>query len=175
MKLFIVPKPVLDVESQVCFYCFRFKRADEIVSGQPYRAYDGAMSSPCFDVLNMAGLNAFSNGLPMFVPLSPITVLMDIENQCKEPHDKLIFLLGGDVVPDEPFISGIERLKSLGYRFALEHADDYQRLRPVLAFCDYVFFDSSSKKERDLANENKRRYKHSLMRGCAVQGIRGCR
>jgi len=158
MKLLIIPKPVLNNEMEVKAYCFRFKQADEIVSFQPSRAFEGSMTSPCFDVLNMVGLDAFTNGLPIFVPLNKITLLTDIKHQCKEPPEKIIFLLDEDTPPEEPFLGGIKRLKNIGYRFALENITGYDKMKPVLSDCEYLFIDESIKPPGNLLSNLSKQY-----------------
>lgn len=158
MKLLIVPKPVLNEEMEVKAYCFRYKQAEEVVGFQPSRAFEGTMSSPCMDVLNMVGLDAFTNGLPIFVPLNKITLLADIENQCKEPADKVIFLLDENTQPESPFLDAINRLKDLGYRFALENIVNYDKIKPILALCDFLFIDGSLKNREGLIRNLLRQY-----------------
>ena len=158
MKLLIVPKPVLNESMEVMAYCFRYKKADEVVGFQPSRAFEGTMSSPCMDVLNMVGLDAFTNGLPIYVPLNKITLLTDIENQCKEPADKIIFLLDEDTQPEEPFLSGIKRIKDLGYRFALENITDYDKMKPILSLCDALLIDSGIENRKGILKNMLRQY-----------------
>ena len=158
MKLLIVPKPVLNKDMEVKAYYFRYKRADEMVGFQPSRAFEGSMTSPCLDVLNMVGLDAFTNGLPIFVPLNKITLLTDIEHQCKEKADNIIFLLDEDTPPEEPFLGGIKRLKKLGYRFALENISNYGKMSPVLSLSDYLLIDGNLDTRDNLLMSLSRQY-----------------
>lgn len=155
MKLLIIPKPVLDINQNAWFYCFRFQRVDEmLVPGQPSRRFDGVINSPCLEVMEMVGLDAFTNGIAIFVPLSKLSLLADVEKQCSAPPEKVIFLFNHDLRPEEPFLSRIKQLKEMGYRFALEQVYDYEDIGPLLTLCDFVFIS--------IRPEQPRHYKEAL-------------
>lgn len=160
MKLFIIPKPVLNHEMVVMSYFFRFQKANEYLSNHPARIFDGAMSSPCLDILKMVGFKGFTNGLPIFVPLNKVTLLTDIERQCPEPPDKIIFLLNEKTLPEEPFIRSMKRLRDLGYRLALEDVSNYAEMSPVIELCDFIFISCTTENYKEALNSLTRRYRH---------------
>jgi len=159
MKLLFVPKPVLNDKMEVVFYCIRYQKADRYLSDQPLWLMDGAMHSPFLDILKMTGLNGLSNGLPIIAPLNKLSLLIDIENNCDESPEKIIFLLDDDTPPDAAFTDNIKRLKDLGFRFAAEQIADYAAMDPVLALCDFLFLDCQAKDFRDRLNSLKNKYR----------------
>lgn len=140
MKLMIVPKPVLSRELALMSYCFRYQRGDDYLADQyPARLYDGIVNLPCLTVLEDIGLEGFTNGFPLFVPLNQFTLLSDVTLQCTQPPDKIFFLLDEGTPPEPIFIECIEKLKALGFRFAVENIKDYNNMKPIIDMCDYIF------------------------------------
>ncbi|MCL2873828.1 MAG: HDOD domain-containing protein [Defluviitaleaceae bacterium] len=139
MKLFIIPKPVLNNQMEVIAYCFRYKRVNANFFEQPMYAFDDAASPLCLSLLNSVGLEGFTNGIQTFVPINKLSLLTDIENQCSEPPEKIIFLLSKDIPTEDVFLDSIKRLKGLGFRFAFENIKDYSGLDSVLELCDFLF------------------------------------
>jgi len=144
MKLLFAPKPVLNSKMEVMFYCIRFQKADKYLSNQPLWLMDGAMHSPCLDILEMVGIEGLSNGMPIFIPLNKLSLLIDIENRCHENHEKIIFLLDEDTTPEDAFVDNIKRLKDLGYRFALENISKIELMTPIIELCDYFFINCAT-------------------------------
>ena len=147
MKLLIVPKPVLSSNLAILSYCFRYQRGDHYLADQyPARLFDGIVNLPCLTVLEDIGLEGFTNGFPLFVPLNQFTLLSDVTLQCTQPPDKVIFLLDESTTPEPIFVECIEKLRALGYRFAVENIKNYDKMRPIIDFCDFIFvsfrFDS---------------------------------
>ena len=147
MKLLIVPKPVLSSDLAVLSYCFRYQRGDHYLADQyPARLFDGIVNLPCLTVLEDIGLEGFTNGLPLFVPLNQFTLLSDVTLQCTQPPDKVIFLLDENTSPEPIFIECIKKLIDVGFRFAVENIKNYTKMRPIIDLCDYIFisfrFDS---------------------------------
>lgn len=140
MKLMIVPKPVLTSDLAINSYCFRYQRGDDYLADQyPARLYDGIVNLPCLTVLEDVGLEGFTNGLPLFVPLNQFTLLSDVTKQCTQPPEKIIFLLDEGTPPEPIFIECIEKLRALGFRFAAENIKNYDSMKPIINLCDFIF------------------------------------
>lgn len=153
MKLLIVPKPVLSSDLAVMSYCFRYQRGDDYLADQyPARMFDGIVNLPCLTVLEEIGLDGFTNGFPLFVPLNQFTLLSDVTLQCTQPPDKIIFLLNEQTPPDQMFLDCIEKLKAAGFRFAVERVKDYEAMRPIIEMCDFVFISFKHNSKDVIAN-----------------------
>ncbi|MCL2171583.1 MAG: HDOD domain-containing protein [Defluviitaleaceae bacterium] len=148
MKLLIVSKPVLTNQMEIMSYCFRYERAEEFLDPQPARMAEDLIRLPCLDLLHDVGLNGFTNGMPLFVPINKFTLLVpDVALTFSEPADKIIFLLCVDTEPEEMFLSCIRSLKEKGFRFAVEGVRDYDYMHPILELCDFIMI--SFKNNRD--------------------------
>lgn len=126
MKLFIVPVPILNRDMEVVAYMFRYQAADRpMISGQSSYSFDGTIDSPVIEILNQVGLHAFTNGKPIFVPISNVALLTDLENQCQAPADKVVFTLDKTVSSDDLVLSRIKHFKEKGYQFAIQDINNH--------------------------------------------------
>jgi len=142
MKLLIVPKPILSSDLAVMSYCFRYQRGDYYLADQyQARMFDGIVNLPCLTVLEEVGLNGFTNGLPLFVPLNQYTLLADVTMQCSQPPEKIVFLLDETTSPEPIFIDCIVKLKGMGFRFAVENIKDYAKMKPIVDLCEFILIN----------------------------------
>ncbi|MCL2854884.1 MAG: HDOD domain-containing protein [Defluviitaleaceae bacterium] len=123
----------------VLAYCFRYESAHDYIAHAPARAFDGVVNPPGLDILERVGIDAFTNGAPLFVPISKFALLSDMSQKSTQPPNQIIFLFNHtDITPEEPFLSSIKALKQRGYRFAIENPRDVNHLHPILELCDFV-------------------------------------
>ncbi|MCL2068380.1 MAG: HDOD domain-containing protein [Oscillospiraceae bacterium] len=142
MDLLITPVPLFDKEMSVEAYYFRLQKGNDIIhASRATGILDGAMNSPAFEMLNAIGLEAFTMGKPIFVPVTNYMLLAGLERQCSQPPDKVIFLLDGEASVDEPYINAMTRIKGLGYRFGIQKITNAEVYAPILKLCDYIFLD----------------------------------
>ena len=139
MKLLIVPKPVLSSDLALMYYCFRYRRGDDYLADQyQARLFDGVVNLPCLTLLEEVGIEGLTNGFPLFVPLNQFTLISDVTRQCTQPPDKVIFLLDEGTTPEPVFIEAIEKLRLVGFRFAVEKIKNYDKMKPVIDLCDFI-------------------------------------
>jgi EAL and modified HD-GYP domain-containing signal transduction protein len=144
MDLLIVPVPLFDQDITVEAYYFRHQKGNDIldvarrgVGGE----LDGAMISPPLEMLNTIGIEAFTMGKPIFIPISPFMALTRLELQTQQPPDKIIFLLDESVKPEEAYLENIKRLKALGFRFGIQRIEKAADYDAILKLCDFIMFD----------------------------------
>ena len=147
MKLLIVTKPMLNKHMEILSYCFRYQSAHEYLDSHPARVMDSVVSLPCLTLLDDVGLNGFTNGYPLFVPINKFALLSDITLQCKQPPEKVIILLDNDMSTDDIFIESIKKLKEQGFRFAIENVANYDKMHPIIELCDFIMI--SFKRDKD--------------------------
>ncbi|MDR2166810.1 MAG: HDOD domain-containing protein [Clostridiales bacterium] len=122
----------------VMAYCFRHESAHNYVADAPSRLFDGVVSLPGLQILENIGLNAFTNGEALFVPVSHFSLLADLSLQCTQPPEKVIFLLDNKIPPEEPFLGCMRALIDKGFSFAIENVADFDRMHPVVEMCEYI-------------------------------------
>jgi EAL and modified HD-GYP domain-containing signal transduction protein len=134
--------PLFDENIAVTAYYFRNRKGNDILEGTGTSHLDGAMLSPPLEMLNLVSLEALTMGKPIFVPITKYMLLSSLENQSRQPADKIIFLIdGSEIESAEPYLENIARLKALGYRFGLQKIAEMDRFAPILEYCDYIFYD----------------------------------
>lgn len=142
MDLLIVPVPLFNKDMAVDAYYFRHQKGNDILEAtKGTTLLDGAMNSPPLEMLNTVGLEAFTMGKPIFVPINNFMLLASLENQCTQPADKIIFLLDNNVKIEEPYIANMKRLKNLGYRFGIQKIDQMEAYADILEQCSFIFYD----------------------------------
>jgi len=157
MNLLIYPVPLFDENTAVQAYYLKNRRGNEILDGSGTAIYDGAMISPPLEMLNIVGLEALTMGKPIFIPVTRYMLLGRLEIQSKQPADKLFFLINANEISDaSQYIQNIIRLKKLGYSFAVQMINNYERIKPLLAYCTFVFYDvrvSGDVKEEEIRSK----------------------
>ena len=163
IKYLIAPKPILGRDMSVMAYCFRHEAAHSYVTDAPSRAMDGVVALPGLQILEDIGLNAFTNGSALFVPVSHFSLLSDLTTQCSQPPDKVIFLLDGKFPPEEPFLSEVKKLIDKGYSFAIENVTDFDKMHPVVELCKFIMMGFRfNMNNLELFNKVSPRYKKHI-------------
>jgi EAL and modified HD-GYP domain-containing signal transduction protein len=143
MDLLIVPVPLFNQDVAVEAYYVRHQKGNDIldvvrgVGGE----LDGAMYSPPLEMLNKIGVEAFSMGKPIFIPISNYMALTRLELQTEQPPEKIIFLLDDTVKPEPAYLENIQRLKALGFRFGIQRIENAGDYDAILKLCDFIMFD----------------------------------
>ena len=142
MDILVIPVPFFDKDMAVSGYFFQFQEGNSLLAAnQTEREFDGVALSPLLATLNIAGLDAFTMGLPIFVPINSLSLLANLADQCKVSPEKVIFVIHADVKNEEPYIASIQGLKALGFRFAMQDIPRIDQYGEIAALCDYVFFN----------------------------------
>jgi EAL and modified HD-GYP domain-containing signal transduction protein len=156
----------------VMAYAFRYEAAYNYVADAPSRAFDGVVSLPGLKILEDIGLNAFTNGAALFVPISHFSLLTDITLQCTQPPEKIVFLLDNNVPPEEPFLGCIRELKEKGFAFAIENVKDFDRMHPVVELCEYIKLGfRHNMNNLDLFNKISKKYRKHVFIASDVNSL----
>lgn len=148
----IVAVPLFDQNMSVEAYMFRYLKQNNLFStAQAISVFDGASHSVALETLSEVGLEAFTLGKPLFVPINYIMLLGNLHLQCKEPPDKIIFVFEEPPKEDNLYVSIIRSLRNMGYRFACNYPADLQNPDPVLENCSFIFLSQRPEKEEQTA------------------------
>ena len=137
----IVTIPLFDVNMAVQSYLFRYRQGNDLFSTtQATNVFDGASHSVALETLNLVGLDAFTLGKPLFVPITAIHLLGDLANHCSAPPENVIFRLDDENPKwEEPFISKVAELRAKGFRLAANNLKDPAKHSAFLNQCSYCF------------------------------------
>ena len=145
MKLFLVAVPMFDRDMAVQAYMLNYRSSEKLfgTSGN-YAQLDGAMNSPGIELLEKIGLEPFTGGKPIFVPVTKFLLLADISSRCSIAPELMGCVFTNDIPNEEEYISKIVDLKSKGYWIAIENIDLTVENEIFYRLADYVIFDATS-------------------------------
>lgn len=104
---------------------------------------DGVAGADGLNLINRVGIDTLSSKAPIFVPLTNISVLTDVENQCDVAPERIIFLIDNSIPPVEMYINRIAQLKECGFGIAVQKLaiSDFMPYAEILKHADYIFLD----------------------------------
>ena len=105
--------------------------------------YDGAATVEGLEVIQSMGVDTISEDIPIFVPVTNISIFSDIDSQCDAPHERLVLLMDNSVLPQETYVKRLKELKDSGYKLAMRKLEvaKFEEYRQVLLMVDYIFLN----------------------------------
>lgn len=151
----IVAVPLFDQEKAVSAYIFRYLKSNNLFStAQATSLFDGASRSEALDVLDLVGLEAFTLGKPLFIPIGELMLLGDLNSQCKQPPEQIIFVLENPIPQESFYLDRILALRERGFRFAVNYPVNLNQPDFLLENSSYIFL--SQRPERKEQSEQLR-------------------
>lgn len=146
MEMQIVAVPLFDADMNVESFMFRYRIGNDLFSStQATSVFDSVGRSPVLDTLKVVGLEAFTLGKNIFVPISHITLLGDLDSQCNEPPGRVIFLFEEPFKPEATHVEKMSALREKGYRFAVRDLEALPPFTALLKYTSYCFLSQSEK------------------------------
>lgn len=104
---------------------------------------DGAGTVLGIELVESMGMRTLTDDKAVFVEVSNVSLFSDIDEQFKEPHDKLVLLFDYNVVSEDLYVNRLKELKASGYQLAIRKlaVKQFEEYKPVLSLVDYVFLD----------------------------------
>lgn len=111
--------------------------------GQSSLSFDGNVSVAEFEVVNNLGLDVLAGDALVFLKLSQYSIFSDIENDCKVPPHRVVFIITTKIPPAEDFVARIKDLKSKGFLFAMTKIkpEQFSEYGSVLGLMDFLFLN----------------------------------
>lgn len=105
--------------------------------------YDGAATVEGLEIIQSMGVDTISEDIPIFVPVTNISIFSDIDSQCDAPHERLVLLMDNSVLPQENYVKRLKELKDSGYKLAMRKLEvaKFEEYRQVLLLVDYIFLN----------------------------------
>jgi len=134
MDVLLVPVPIFKSLSAVELYLLRYRYPNE-------PTINSSLSLSLLEAVNIGGVEAFTGGKPLVLPIHSDLLLNELDRKCRQPSENIIFLIEDSVPAQSSYLSSMAALQSMGYRFAMTTSTE---LSPsVLNLADYLFLDSS--------------------------------
>ncbi len=145
-------------------YIFRDLKENLLFSkAQALNLFDGATYCETLGVLDKVGLDAFTLGKPVFVPISEINLMGNLPSQCREPAEKIIFVLEKPLSNFGLYFPLMEQLAAQGYRFGLNYSAPLVPDDPVMKLASFLFLsqrDEWAEKSQQALQYIKNRYRN---------------
>ena len=105
---------------------------------------DGASRIEGLEVIQSMGIETLSDDKEVFVPISNISVFVDIESECDAPHERIVLLIDNTIPPVEMYVNRLRELKEKGYKLAIRklNVSEFEAYRPILRLMDYVLLNN---------------------------------
>lgn len=106
--------------------------------------HDGAAQVEGLELIRNVGIDTVSDGREVFVPVTNISVLADLESQCDVPHSRIVLLIDNTVPPVDMYITRLQELKQKGYKLAIRKlaVSEFESYREIFKLMDYVFLNN---------------------------------
>lgn len=140
--------PLFNDDMVVCAYSL-FAQKENLLQEPRYiisAQHDGAYTIRGLEVIESVGMQTISPSADIFVPISNVSLFVDIENQCSAEHNRIVIFIDNSVKPTDMYVERISELKSMGYKFAMGRlgVDEYEAYRCIVSLMDYIVLDAQS-------------------------------
>ncbi|MCR4705242.1 MAG: HDOD domain-containing protein [Lachnospiraceae bacterium] len=137
--------PLFDETEAVKAYSLFTQRKNSLLNPSMFSTatFDGAGSILGLELIDQIGLETIASDKEVFIEVSPVSVYVPINEQCKAPHDKIVLLMDPRITPDESTVARLHELKNMGYKLAMRKLAviDFEKYRPILLLLDYVLLN----------------------------------
>ena len=163
MNLLIVPKPLFSSTMEVEGYLMAAQYGNAILESAKSNPLDRAMDSPFIDFMNAVGLDALTQSKPVFIPITQIQLMTELNRDIKEEPGKIVFLLDDRIMPDEMTIDRLKHYTSIGFKFAVYFTGNVEVIKPFSSYIDYVFLKLPMKELIDRSVEAKNAFPNTTI------------
>jgi len=139
MQFLLVPKPLFTSGMIVEGYYLSYQYGNAILESVKSNPLDRAMNSPFFDFINAVGMTALTQNHPLFVPISQILLMTDLEEDINEEPSQIVFILDKRIRPEPSVLARMKRFIELGFRFAIIYQNNMEDIKGFAPCADFVF------------------------------------
>jgi EAL and modified HD-GYP domain-containing signal transduction protein len=95
------------------------------------------------EIVNNMGLDSVSEDRTVFIEVNEISIFMDLENECRVDHSKVVLLGNSSIKPTEQYVKRIAALKKSGFSFAIKGLiyTQFDEYKPILDLTDYILLN----------------------------------
>ncbi|MCL2387718.1 MAG: HDOD domain-containing protein [Defluviitaleaceae bacterium] len=139
MNLLIVPKPLFTDKMHVEGYYMAAQYGNAILESTKSNPLDRAMDSPFIDFMNEVGLEALTQNKPIFLPITKIQLVTELDKDITEEPSNIVFLLEDKLIMDDLVVERCQHFKELGFKFAAYFKGKMEELLQLKPYLDYIF------------------------------------
>jgi len=159
MKLYIVAVPLFNAGMYVEMYNLHYRSSDKLFGiHDDHSALDGIMNSPGLDMLKEVGIEPFTGGKPIILPVNKFMLISDFTAGCGIPPELMIFVLGKDIPMEGVFLTRCVELINAGYKLAVSGVALTQSTLALFDAAEYLMVDASAPDYLDFFKTLRVRY-----------------
>ena len=105
--------------------------------------FDGATRVEGLEIVDSIGMETLSGDRDVFVEINNVSIFSNVDEQCGEPHSRIVFLVDDTVAPVKDYIDRLKELKSKGYKLAIQKLpiEKFEPYREILSLMDYILLN----------------------------------
>ena len=105
--------------------------------------FDGATHVEGLEIVDSIGMETLSGDKDVFVEINNVSIFSNVDEQCGEPHGRIVFLVDDTVAPVKDYIDRLKELKSKGYKLAIQKLpiEKFEPYREILSLMDYILLN----------------------------------
>ena len=145
MKLFIVAVPYFNSDTAVVAYELRYQCCEKLYGlAQSFESIDTMINSPGIELLNLVGLEPFTGGKPIFIPINKYLLLANFQRNLTISPENLVCVITDEVPIDEVNMEKCMILKEQGFKIAVKNIRYTPESTPLFELADYFIVDTAS-------------------------------
>ena len=142
-------------------YNLHYRNSDKLFGiHDDHSALDGIMNSPGLDMLNEVGIEPFTGGKPIILPVNKFMLISDFTAGCAIPPELMVFVLSKDIPMEDMFLKRCFELKKAGYKLALSNVALTPPTAVIYDAADYLMVDAAAPDFFDAFKLVRARYPH---------------
>ncbi len=137
--------PFFDKNMKVCAYSLFSQKENYLLNPelQGSAVLDGSGRVAGLEIIQNVGIDTLSPDSKVFLPVGPVNVFTDIEEQSASMKDRLVLLCDNSIANTEAYQNRLKQLKDSGYELAIMKlpVSDFEHYKEILSLMDYIILD----------------------------------
>ena len=137
--------PFFDKDMKVCAYSLFSQKENYLLNPelQGSAVLDGSGRVAGLEIIQNVGIDTLSPDSKVFLPVGPVNVFTDIEEQSASMKDRLVLLCDNSIANTEAYQNRLKQLKDSGYELAIMKlpVSDFEHYKEILSLMDYIILD----------------------------------
>lgn len=137
--------PFFDKNMKVCAYSLFSQKENYLLNPelQGSAVLDGSGRVAGLEIIQNIGIDTLSPDSRVFLPVGPVNVFTDIEEQSASMKDRLVLLCDNSIANTEAYQNRLKQLKDSGYELAIMKlpVSDFEHYKEILSLMDYIILD----------------------------------
>lgn len=137
--------PFFDKNMKVCAYSLFSQKENYLLNPelQGSAVLDGSGRVAGLEIIQNVGIDTLSPDSRVFLPVGPVNVFTDIEEQSASMKDRLVLLCDNSIANTEAYQNRLKQLKDSGYELAIMKlpVSDFEHYKEILSLMDYIILD----------------------------------